>query len=66
LINVLTIHGVQVLPAVLFLHNTGLREGGSAGISAREPENQEGACESLKGPIALAIDVGLQGGTKQA
>jgi hypothetical protein len=34
-------------------------EGGSAGISARGPESQEGACESLKGPIALAIDVGI-------
>jgi hypothetical protein len=34
-------------------------EGGSAGISARGPESQEGACESLKGLIALAIDIGI-------
>jgi len=29
--------------------------GGSAGTSVRVPESQEGACESLKSPIALAI-----------
>ena len=33
----------------------GLREGASVGTSVRVPENQEGACESLKGPIALVI-----------
>ena len=27
------------------------------GTSVRAPENQEGVCEPLKGPIALAIDV---------
>ena len=27
------------------------------GTSVRGPESQEGACESMKGPIALAIDV---------
>jgi len=31
--------------------------GGSAGTSVRGPESQNGACESLKGPIALAIDI---------
>jgi hypothetical protein len=31
--------------------------GGSAGTSVRGPESQEGACESLKGPIVLTIDV---------
>ena len=31
--------------------------GGSVGASVRGPESQEGACESLKGPIAQAIDV---------
>jgi hypothetical protein len=31
--------------------------GGSAGTSVRGPERQEGAYKSLKGPIALAIDV---------
>jgi hypothetical protein len=35
----------------------GISEGGSAGTSVRGPESQEGACESLKDPIALAIDV---------
>ena len=35
----------------------GLREMGSAGTSARGPESQEGACESLKGLIDLATDV---------
>jgi hypothetical protein len=35
----------------------GIWEGGSAGTSVRGPESQEGACESLKDPIALAIDV---------
>jgi hypothetical protein len=28
--------------------------GGSAGTSTRGPENQEGACESLKGPIDIS------------
>ena len=40
-------------------HYAELQEGGSAGISARGPDSQEEACESLKGPIALAIDVGI-------
>jgi len=31
--------------------------GDSAGTSVRGPEIQEGARESLKGPIALAVDV---------
>ena len=30
--------------------------GGSA-VHRRGPESQEGTCESLKGPISLAIDV---------
>jgi hypothetical protein len=32
-------------------------KGVSVGTSVRLPESQEGACESLKGPIALAVDV---------
>ena len=32
-------------------------ERGSVGTSVRGPESQEGACESLKGPIVLTIDV---------
>jgi hypothetical protein len=35
----------------------GLWEGGSTGTLVRGPGSQEGACESLKGPIALDIDV---------
>ena len=35
----------------------GLWEEGSVGTSVRGPESQEGACESLKGPIALVIDI---------
>jgi len=35
----------------------GPMRGGSAGTSVQGPESQEGACESLKGPISLAIDV---------
>ena len=35
----------------------GLWEGGSVGTSVRDPEGQEGACESMEGPITLAIDV---------
>ena len=31
--------------------------GSSAGTLVRDPEGQEWACESLKGPIALAINV---------
>ena len=31
--------------------------GGSAGTSVRDPENQEGTHESLKVPLALAIDI---------
>ena len=38
-------------------YQQGLGEGGSAGTSVRDPENQEGACESMEGPITLAIDV---------
>ena len=34
-----------------------VREGGSAVASVRGLESQEGACESLKGPVALAIDI---------
>ena len=34
-----------------------MREGGSAVTSVRDLESQEGACESLKGPVALAIDI---------
>jgi len=34
-----------------------LMRGGSVGTSVRGPESQEGVCESLKGIIALAIDV---------
>jgi len=44
-----------LLNVVLNINKTG--QSGSAGTSARGPENQEGACESLKDPIALAIDV---------
>ena len=36
---------------------SGTNRRGSAGTSVRVPESQEGACESLKEPIALAIDV---------
>ena len=36
---------------------TGSMRGGSVGSSIRGPETQEDACEYLKGPIALAIDV---------
>ena len=36
----------------------GLWEGGSAGTLVRGPGSQEGACESLKGPIVLAIGGG--------
>ena len=39
--------------------NQGLWERGSVGTSFRGPESKEGACKSLKGPIALAIDVNL-------
>ena len=35
----------------------GLLEGCSAGTSIRGSDCQKGACESLKGPITLAIDV---------
>jgi hypothetical protein len=35
----------------------GLLERVLAGTSVRGPESKEGACESLKGPIALAIDI---------
>ena len=31
--------------------------GGSVGTSVKGPESQEGACESLKGHIALVVDV---------
>ena len=31
----------------------GPRRGGSAGTPTRGPENQEGACESMKGPIDI-------------
>ena len=31
--------------------------GWSFGTSVRGPDSQEGSCESLKGPIALAIHV---------
>ena len=42
----------------LFLHIKGLSmRGGSAGTSVRDPESQEGGCEFLKSPIALAIGV---------
>ena len=34
-----------------------LSERGSAGTSVRGPKSQEGVRESLKGPIALVIDV---------
>ena len=37
--------------------HTGPMTGGSAGTSARGLDSQEGATESLKVPIALAIDV---------
>ena len=30
--------------------------GGSAGTSVHGPKSQEGTCESLKSPIALAIE----------
>ena len=44
---------------ILILHTDiqALWEWGSAGTSVRGPEIQEGARESLKGPIASAIDV---------
>ena len=32
-------------------------KGGSVCTLVRSPDNQEGDCESLKGPITLAIDV---------
>jgi hypothetical protein len=35
----------------------GLLERGLAGTSVWGPESKKGACESLKGPIALAIDI---------
>ena len=35
--------------------------GGSAGLAVRDPENQGGACESLNGPIALAINILILG-----
>jgi len=34
-----------------------LSEGGSAGTAVRGPKSQKRVCESLKGPIALVIDV---------
>ena len=41
------------------VHNygQGLWEGGSAGTSVWGPKSHEGACEFLKGPLALAVDV---------
>ena len=39
------------------LVHTGPIRGGSVDTSVRRPENQEGVSESLKGPIALVIDV---------
>ena len=41
----------------VFSRQQGLWEGGSTGTSVRGQESQEGASESMKGPIALAIDV---------
>ena len=35
--------------------NQGLWEGVLAGTSVQGPKSQEGTCESLKSPIALAI-----------
>ena len=40
-----------------FLQLTGPIRGGSVSTLVRGPDSQEGTCESLKGPIALAIDV---------
>jgi hypothetical protein len=53
------IERIQYSEEQLFYHKytQALWEGGSVGTSIRGPESQEGACESLKGPIALAIDV---------
>ena len=53
LLHYITLHYVHCIT----LHYQALLEEGSAGTSIRGPESQEGACESLKGPVALAIDV---------
>ena len=52
---------INVVPTVFkcvrYCHRfyQGLLEEGSAGTSVRDPERQEWACESLKGPIALVM-----------
>ena len=53
----LTIKWIYVRVSICLLsgHMTG--KGDSVGTSVRDRESQEGACESLKGLIALAIDV---------
>ena len=51
--SIITLHYVHSIT----LHYQALLEEGSAGTSIWDPESQEGACESLKGPVALAIDV---------
>ena len=47
-------HSPKTLPTMIRANERG---GGSAGTSVRSPESQEGACESLKDTIALAIHV---------
>jgi hypothetical protein len=41
----------------MLVSDQGLWEGGSAATSVRGPEVKEGTCESLKGDLALVIDV---------